>query len=310
MSIANPYLSESKKDITLRRRAAIMSLCVAGILVVSKFVAWLMTDSESLMTSLMDSTFDMLASTVTLFGVIHAAVPADDQHRFGHGKIEALAAAGQAVFVLASSLYLLFESTHRLIDPQMVERTDIGFVVMALSIVLTVVLLSYQRYVISQTKSVAISADRMHYVGDLLMNVSVIASLALSSMTGWPYFDPLFAAAISLAMLNNARMIGMESVGILMDKELSAADRMKIEEIVKSHKDTRAIHDLRTRDSGQRVFIEFHLEVDGNLKLSRAHGITEEIELMIYKAFPKAEVLIHQEPAGIDDHRLDDNIGH
>jgi len=312
MNIANPYLNglhpEERRNMQLRRSASVASLAVAFILIAAKFIAYMLTDSVSVMTSLMDSTFDAVASTATMLCVIHAATPADEEHRFGHGKLEALSALGQALFIFGSAGYLFFESVHRFIQPQKVLEARIGIGVMILSIVLTAALIGFQRYVIRRTKSVAISADHLHYSGDLLMNLGVLASLLLSYYSNWPYFDPLFASVISLSLLYNAREIGKESFGILMDRELSGEERAKIESLVKAHPAVRALHDLRTRYSGQQVFIEFHLELDGDLSLKKAHDITEELELILYQHFPKAEVLIHEEPAGIKDHRLDTMI--
>ncbi len=312
MNIANPYLTGGSlaelHNMKLRRYATYASLSVASILIVTKGVAYAMTDSVSVMTSLLDSVFDAVASSVTMISVLHAATPADEEHRFGHGKLEALAALGQALFIFASAGYLFFESAHRFIQPQKVVAPQIGIIVMVLSIVLTGALILFQRHVIKRTQSVAISADHLHYKGDLLVNLGVLAALLLSQYSDWLYFDPLFAAVISMSLLYSARDISRESFGILMDRELSDADRAKIESLVKAHPAARAIHDLRTRHSGQQTFIEFHLELDGDLTLKKAHDITEEIELTLYKAFPKAEVLIHEEPAGIDDHRLDDKI--
>lgn len=312
MSIANPYLNPSAPDeirsMKLRRWAAAGSLSVAAILIITKFIAYTVTDSVSIMSSLMDSTFDAVASAVTLFSIIHAATPADEQHRFGHGKMEAMAAFGQALFIFGSAGYLLFESAHRFMQPTPVKNMPIGMAVMVLSIILTIGLVSFQRYVIRKTKSVAISADHLHYKGDLLMNLSVLAAIILSYFRQWPYFDPLFAAGISLVLLYGAKKIGAESLDILMDKELSDEDRATIEKLVRNHKDVLTIHDLRTRSTGQQVFIEFHIELDGDLTLKKSHDITEELELALYKAFPKSEILIHQEPAGIDHHRLDDQI--
>ncbi len=312
MSIANPYLHdknpENGKTQKLKRWATVASLSVATILIATKFIAFLLTDSVSLLSSLMDSTFDALASLVTMLSVIHAATPADEEHRFGHGKIEALAALGQAVFIFGSSAFLCFEAVRRFIDPQPVERVDIGIAVMVLSIVLTGFLIAFQQYVIRKTSSVAISADHLHYKGDLLMNLSVFAALVLSRYSSWPYFDPLMAVIISAALLYGARAISVESFGILLDKEISDEERQKIMTLVTAHPAAAAVHDLRTRNTGERIFIEFHLELDGSMTLDRAHDVTEEIEKILYEAFPKSEVLIHQEPAGLDDHRLDHKI--
>jgi len=309
MSIANPNLDgllpDNLRNNSLRKWACIASLLTASLLIIAKFVAYIITGSVSIMTSLLDSTFDLMASTVTLFSILHAMTPADKEHRFGHSKIEAMAALGQALFIFASSCYLLFESLHRFIHPQPVRAAAVGIGVMFLSVALTVFLVGFQRYVIRRTKSVAISADHLHYKGDLFMNAGVLAALSLGAYGDWPYFDPLFAAVISCVMLYSARSIGRESFDILMDRELSDADRLTIEKLVKAHPAVRSIHDLRTRHDSRQIFIEFHIEVDGELSLAKAHVITEDLEGALYKTFPKAEVLIHQEPAGLAHHRMD-----
>lgn len=312
MSIANPYLHSKnpndEKTVTLKKWATVASLSVATVLLTIKLIAFLVTDSVSLLSSLMDSSFDALASLVTMLSVRHAATPADEEHRFGHGKMEAVAALGQAIFIFGSALFLLFESAHRFIAPQSVKEPHIGIMVMILSIVMTGFLIIFQQYVIRKTESVAISADYLHYKGDLLMNLSVFGALALSYYSSWAYFDPLFASIIALSLLYGAKQVSAEAFDILMDKEISTTDREKIITLVTAHPAVEAVHDLRTRNTGERIFIEFHMELDGNLTLNRAHDITEEIEKVIYDSFPKSEVLIHQEPAGIDDHRLDHKI--
>lgn len=312
MSIANPYLRprdpRNLRHQALKRWAAIASLSVATLLVSVKFFAFMATDSVSMLSSLMDSAFDGAASLATMLGIAHAATPADEDHRFGHGKIEAIAALGQAVFIFGSAMFLLFESFHRIVRPVMVKQTETGLWVIALSIVLTGALIAFQHYVIRKTSSVAISADSMHYKGDLFMNLGVFCSLVLSHYSQWPWFDPLFAAAISLILLNSVRGIGRESFDVLMDRELPQPEREKILALARAHPAVRAVHDLRTRSGGSRVFIEFHMELDGHMPLKDAHDVTEEVEKTLYDAFPTAEVLIHQEPAGLKDHRLDDAV--
>jgi ferrous-iron efflux pump FieF len=311
MNIANPYLHgnlDDKKSLNLKRWASVASLGVAVTLIAVKLVAFLMTNSVSMLSALMDSTFDAVASLVTMLSIIHAATPADEEHRFGHGKLEALSALGQAVFIFGSCCFLLFESVRRFFSPVIVQSADIGIYVIIFSIVMTAALIGFQMYVIKKTSSIAITADYMHYKGDLFLNLSVFVALVISFYRPSPYYDPAFAVLIALALLYSSYSITRESFDILMDKEIPTADREKIIALVTSHKDVAAIHDLRTRNTGERIFIEFHMEVDGGLTLNRAHAITEEVEKSLYDAFPKSEVLIHQEPAGIDDHRLDNII--
>lgn len=312
MNIPNPHLHGKNSPLEMERRlkrmATTASISVASILIITKVTAFLMTNSVSLLSSLMDSFFDLLASLVTLLGVIHAGAPADEDHRYGHGKLEALAALAQSVFVFGSSMFLLVESARRVVNPEPVKDAEVGIAVMLLSIILTASLITFQRYVVSKTKSVAISADRLHYTGDLLTNTAVIFALLLAKYTAWPYFDPLFAVLIAGVLLRGAWSILLSSSDILMDKELPEEDRARIEAIATSHPYVVSIHDLRTRSTGDRLFIEFHVELDGAMSLTRAHDITEELEKKLYAAFPKSEILMHQEPAGLDDHRIDHQI--
>jgi ferrous-iron efflux pump FieF len=312
VSIANPYLHGSAPHDAahraLKRWATIASLSVATLLVVIKFFAYVATDSVSMLSSLLDSAFDGLASVATMLSVAHAAVPADEDHRFGHGKVEALSALGQALFIFGSAVFLLFESAHRFIHPVRITDADIGLTVAGVSVVMTGLLVAFQHYVIRRTTSVAISADRLHYRGDLLINLGVFAALSFSYYSRWPYFDPLFALVLSLGLLYSAREVGKEAFDILMDREIAEKERARIIAVVEHHPAVRAVHDLRTRSTGERLFIEFHMELDGGMSLSAAHDVTEEVEKALFDAFPKAEVLIHQEPAGIDDHRIDERV--
>lgn len=316
MSIANPYMEENLKhnrnvsplEAKLRKRATNLSVSVAVILIVAKLIAYVQTDSVSILSSLLDSTLDAVVSLIMLFSVRAAMSPADSDHRFGHGKLEPLASLGQAFFIGASAIFLVFEALSKLANPDVVNAPALGIFVMLLSMAMTSVLIVYQTYVIKKTNSMAIKADRLHYKGDLLMNAGVIGALLLSQYTDFPYFDPAFAIVVAVILINSAWKIGLDSVDMLMDKELPEADREKIETLVTLHPKVFSIHDLRTRSSGVQCFIEFHLEMDGHMSLMQAHDVTEEIELQLYKAFPTAEVLIHQEPAGIDDDRLDDRI--
>jgi len=312
MTVENPNLDistpENQRNIKLRRQASMASVFVAIFLILLKFAAYLITGSVSILTSLTDSMIDFLASAITLFSVVQASTPADKQHRFGYGKMESLAAIIQAVFILASAGYLFIQSVDRFIHPK--EISDIGFAmyVMAISIVCTFFLVFLQKYVIRKTNSVAIKADSLHYQGDMLMNISVIISLLLVKYSGYSYFDPAFGVLVSLLLLNSAYSISKESLAVLIDQELSEGDRHTIEIIVKAHPKAKAVHDLRTRFSGYKTFIEFHMEVDGNLTVKEAHAATEDVERELYKLFPDADVVIHQEPYGIKDYRIDDEV--
>lgn len=283
----------------LMRRATHAAVATAATLIIIKLGAWAATGSVALLSTLIDSTLDAAASVINLWAVGHALTPADREHRFGHGKAEPLAGLGQAAFITGSSLLLVIEAVDRLFEPVPVQRGEIGIAVMVVSIVLTGALVRYQKHVVRKTGSVAISADSMHYTGDVLINGSVIVSLLLAMMLGWTWADPIFAVGIAAYLLWNAWSIARSSMDMLMDRELPEADRDRIRILCRSHPEVRNMHDLRTRLSGSQGFIQLHLELDANLPLYKAHDIADEVERAILAEFPNFEVLIHQDPAGL-----------
>ncbi|MGQ9365174.1 cation diffusion facilitator family transporter [Azospirillum sp. ST 5-10] len=293
----------------LRRRATYASVSVALTLIVAKLSAYMLTESVSLLSSLIDSSTDLLASLVTLFAVRQAMKPPDRMHRYGHGKAEALAALAQAAFIGGSALFLSIEAVRRLIHPEPIEQGAIAVAVMVLSVVLTFGLIRYQRHVVEATGSVAIGADRLHYTGDLLTNAAVIAAIVLTAWTGVAAIDSLAALGIAAFLLRGARGVAIDALAVLMDRELAQEERDRIARIVLAHPGARGLHDLRTRNAGIGVFIELHLEVDPELSVGEAHDIADAIERELMGAFPNSAALIHQEPAGLDDERLDHRIG-
>lgn len=276
-------------------------MAVALLLIVVKLVAWIVTDSVAMLSSLIDSVLDAAASIVNLVAVAHALTPADREHRFGHGKAEPLAGMAQAAFVSGSAVFLLFEAGQRLFSPRPVAAGELGIAVMVFSVLATLGLVTFQRYVVKRTGSVAISADSLHYKGDLLANGGVIVALVLSTQLGWTAADPLLAAVIGIYILFGAWGIARQSLDQLMDRELPDDQRKRIRSIAMAHTEVRDVHDLRTRASGLQTFIQFHLELDGGMALHRAHDIADAVELQILQEFPGAEVIIHQDPAGVEE---------
>lgn len=285
--------------------ASYAAVATAAGLVMFKFFAWHSTGAVSLLSTLLDSLLDVGASLVNLLAVRHALQPADAEHRFGHGKAEPLAGLAQAAFISGSATFLLIEAGERLFNPRDITNADTGYWVMGLSVVVTMVLVAFQRHVVVKTGSVAIKADSMHYKMDVLVNLSVIVSLVLVSQFGWLLADPLFALAIAAYIFHGAWEIGSQSLHLLMDRELPKEDRDRIVEIATGHPDVRGMHDLRTRSSGHRTFIQLHLEMDPDLRLSEAHVIAEAVMYKIEENFPNAEVLIHEDPEGIEERRMD-----
>lgn len=292
-----------EKAARLMKLATYASVTVASVLIVSKFAAWLMTDAVSLLSTLIDSLLDVGASLLNLIAVRHALEPADKEHRFGHGKAEPLAGLAQAAFICGSAGFLLIEAGERLFRPKAIENTDVGYGVMVLAIVLTAVLVAFQRHVVKETGSVAITADSAHYQMDVLVNASVIVSLFLATNMGWTWADPVFAIAIAGYIIWGAWRIGTISLHMLMDRELDDEDRQKIIDIALSHPGVEGLHDLRTRSSGNLMFIQMHLEMDGDMALHDAHEISDAVEAKVKEAFPNAEVLIHEDPEGVEEER-------
>ncbi|MCW8915692.1 MAG: cation diffusion facilitator family transporter [Magnetovibrio sp.] len=288
----------------LMKMATYAAVGMASMLIIIKFVAWLMTDSVSLLSTLIDSLLDVAASTVNLLAVRHALEPADKEHRFGHGKAESLAGLAQSAFISGSAVFLLLQAGERLYNPMEITNTNIGYAVMVFSIVATIALVLFQKYVAKRTQSLAISADSAHYTMDVLVNIAVIVSLFLATELGWSFADPLFAIAIAFYILHGAYEIGVEAYHVLMDRELPDEDRTKIRELAVQHPRVTGMHDLRTRQSGPDVFIQMHLEMPGDITLLDAHSIAEDVMRKVQKAYPRAEVLVHEDPHGIEEERL------
>ena len=280
----------------LMRWATYASVSTAIILIFAKIIAWFMTDSVSIMATLLDSSLDVLASVINLIAVRHALQPADNEHRFGHGKAEALSGIGQALFIGGSAGFLLLQATGRIINPQaMITEIEVGVGVMIFSIAATLLLLSFQKYVVTKTGSTAIKADALHYKTDLLVNGSVIIALFLT-VYGWSYFDAIFGIGIAIFILYSAWQIVKEAIDLLMDHEIDDQEREKIRDIVIEHEQVLGYHDLRTRRSGTRVFVQLHLELDAEQTLASVHEIADTIEKRIAALFDDAEVLIHEDP--------------
>jgi len=282
----------------LMRLATYASLGVALALVLAKLIAWTLSDAVSLLATLIDSTLDVLASLINLIGVRHAITPADKEHRFGHGKAEALAGLGQAAFIAGSAGFLLLESGRRLFHPEVLESSIPGVIVMLFSLAATGALILFQRHVVRATNSTAIRADSLHYRTDLLVNGSVILALVLASH-GWSGFDPLFAIAIAVYILFSAWQIVRLALDHLMDRELPVEEREAIKRIAADHPRVRGLHDLRSRRSGIDTFMQMHLVLDDELTLLQAHRICDEVERKLQAAYPSAEIIIHIDPVSV-----------
>ena len=296
-------MSLSKERNSLVRTASYASVAVAFFLLLTKGIVWWITDSVSLFASLIDSLLDMGASFINMIAVRHAMEPPDNDHRFGHGKAEALSALAQGVLISVSSIWLWYEVIYRFNHPQTLHKASLGIVVMLISILLSALLIMFQANVIKKTGSTAIKADAAHYRTDLIINGGVIASLLIVQNTGLTWVDTVFGGGIALYIFYTAWAIFKDSIKILMDQEVDPHIREKIQDIAMSHKDVRGVHDIRTRSSSTHLHVQIHLEMDGKITLEKAHEISDTVESEIVHAFPNSDVLIHQDPIGVKEKR-------
>jgi len=289
-------MSTESCNASLMRRATLFAVIASVVMIIIKLVAYVMTGSVALLSSLIDSVVDLFASTVNLFAVRIALQPPDREHRFGHGKAEPLAGLAQSAFICGSALFLLLEVLNRLLHPQTIEYVSVGITVILLSMLITIVLVVYQRRVIRNTGSVAISADSLHYRSDMLVNLGVIIAMALDGLLGWRWADPAIAFVIAIYILYCAWGIAGSSLDQLMDRELPDADRRRIKSSVLSHPRVHDMHELRTRTSGLDQFIQLHLVLEPGMTLQEAHDIAAVVEQQLRQEFPEADILIHQDP--------------
>ena len=301
--------SQVDSDVPLRRLASAIVLCAAVVLIVAKLWGWMVTDSVALLTSAADAVVDALAATATFLGVRFAQHPADLEHRFGHGKGEALAAFTQAILLASTATVLAAQSFWRLIYPQQLTAITLGIWIAAGGLATSSLLAAMQTYVVRRTGSTAIAADRAHYLMDAVLNGAVLIALALTSVTGWERADPTCALIIAGYMIAGAWRVAEPASRQLLDHELPHEQRERIKAAAVACVGIRGVHDLRTRDAGDRVFVEFHLEVDGHVSVHEGHRMVDAAERAVAGLFTKeTEVIGHLEPTGIEDDRLDDRV--
>lgn len=290
----------------LLRIASIASPIVALVLLLVKAWAWSATGSVAVLSSVADSLLDLAAALITFFAIRYALVPPDREHRFGHGKSEALAALVQVLLIAGSAAFVASEAVGRLLAPSPVQAPQIGIAVMVFSILLTLALLALQRFAIARTGSLALRADAAHYRSDLLTNGAVAAGLLVSLLPGWGWADPVIGLAIALFIVHSAYGLLRPALNVLLDRELPDDFRKRLIALARAHERVLGVHDVRTRHSGTQRFVQLHLELDPAMPLAAAHEIADAVEARIREALGPMEILIHLDPAGIEtphDHR-------
>jgi cation diffusion facilitator family transporter len=282
----------------LTRRVTLLSVATALVLVTIKIAAWLASGSVALLASTADSALDLVASLVTFFAVRYAAAPPDAEHRFGHGKAEAFASLVQAGLVFASAALIGREAVGNLLHPQPIAAEGWAMAVMAVSILLTAVLIFAQGQVLKRTSSVAVSGDRAHYASDLASNAIALIGIGASAWLGLGGIDALAALAIAALLLWGAIGVFREASNQLMDHELSDEARARIVGLMTEDRRLTDVHQLRTRASGPYVHIQMHVDLDPDLTLEAAHEVIVAAEKRVLDAFPSADIIIHADPRG------------
>ncbi|AVJ19818.1 CDF family cation-efflux transporter FieF [Serratia rhizosphaerae] len=282
----------------LVKSAAVAATVMASTLLLIKIVAWYITGSVSLLAALVDSLVDIAASLTNLLVVRYALQPADEEHTFGHGKAESLAALAQSMFVSGSALFLFLTGFQHLYAPETLRAPAVGIVVTIIALLSTLLLVTYQRWVVRKTRSQAVRADMLHYQSDVMMNGAILIALGLS-WYGFQRADALFALGIGVYILYSALRMGYEAVQSLLDRALPDDERRAIIEVVSAWPGIKGAHDLRTRQSGPTRFIQLHLEMEDNLPLMQAHILAEQVEKALLHRFPGADVIIHQDPCSV-----------
>lgn len=286
----------TEKNNKLMKHASRASIVIAITLIVLKAIAFFITGSVAILSGLFDSVQDMMTSTVNLIAIHHATAPADKNHRFGHGKAQAIGGLIQGIIIFLAAIFLLIEAIDRLCHPAPIAKIGLGLIVTVVAIIMTFILVRFQTYVIQKTNSISIKADRAHYTGDIMMNVGIMISMIVSYLIHFNQLDALFGIGVSIYLFIVVYQIIRDSFQMLMDTEMPSAFRNKIKEIACSFEEVSVIHNLKTRQSGNSAFVQFCVHLDDRLTLRAAHDITDRIEDKIKEIFPDTEVIIHAEP--------------
>lgn len=282
----------------LMRLATYASVVMAIALLVGKTVAWWMSDSLAMLSSLTDSLFDVVTSIINMLALRYALKPADDDHRFGHTSIEDIAGLAQFAFINAAMLLIVLQSFERLANPQPMQHEMLGIIVSVIAMIATTALVVFQTIVAKRSGSLIIASDRMHYVGDIAFNIGVLIALVLTASFGLNWADPAMAIVIAVVVLWSTRSIGIRAFNNLMDKEMPAQEKTQIEEIVRRVPEVLGVHNVKTRYSGTKPFIQMHIDLDPTLSFAQAHAITDRLEKALLEQFAGGEIIIHPDLHG------------
>lgn len=297
-------LSDEKLKILAAESGVFLAVCLGLI----KGATAILTGSLSVFSSMIDSMSDAFSSLISLIAVRFSALPLNDRHRYGYGKAESLSAFLQAAFIIGSGIFVLYDGIRRFVKPEEVSQPTIGLAVMVFSMFATLVVIIFQKYVARKTKSLALEAESQHYAVDILTNAAIIVSLLTVKFFDWQWMDIVTALIVSAYLIFNAVQLAIKALGEITDCEADDDTKNLIKKVVLETDGVFGFHDLRSRISGARTFVDFHLELDGNLPLVEAHKITDEVERKIQEKLPHVQLIIHQDPYGLRENRLDDEL--
>ena len=280
----------------LNKKAGMLAISVATVLILVKLYAWAQTDSLSIFSSLIDSSLDIATSLINFLAITYALKPADDDHPYGHDSIEDIVGLLQSAVIFGGGLFILYEGLQRFYHPVEVVNNDLGIGIMLFSILATLGLVIIQKIIVQRTKSLVVASDSLHYTSDVLSGALIILSLYLTKNHVLSFIDPILAILIAIYISHGAIKIGKRAFDNLMDKEIPEKDKMRIIEIINANKKHNGFHDFKTRTNGNKMFIQFDLEMNGGLTLQQAHDISMEVMHAIQSEYPISEVTIHFDP--------------
>lgn len=287
---------EIQKNNRLMKQASYASLTMAVSLIILKAIAFFITGSMAILSGLFDSVQDLMTSSVNMLAIRQATEPDDKHHRFGHGKAQAIGSLVQACIIFMAGTFLMIEAIKRFLNPEPLERLGWGVVVTVIAVMATLALVKFQTYVVHKTNSLSIHADKAHYTGDVMMNIGILLSMLATYYLNWLWVDSVFGIGVALYLFVVVYQVIHASCEMLMDTEMPEDFRKEIKSIAHSCAKVHLVHDLKTRRSGDRAFVQFCVHLDGNLTLLQADEITDKMENQIRKRFPNTEVIIHPEP--------------
>jgi ferrous-iron efflux pump FieF len=285
------------KSLAWARAATLFAVTAAVLLAGLKLFACLMTGSAAVLGSLADSGLDLFGSLVAAGAVRYAALPPDDNHRFGHQKAEALTSLAQVVLITASASLVAWESAHRLFEPEPIQRPAYAITVLALSTIVTIGLVSFQTIAMKRSGSLIVEGDRAHYLGDVIANSGALIAVIISAYFAFPLADPIAGLIAALFLAIAGWRVARKAIPQLMDEELPESERGVIQDILNDDPDVIGFHALRTRRAGGTRFIQIDIELDPDLSLRHAHKISDRIEHALERAIPDVDVIIHFSPA-------------